>query len=152
MYSRNEATQLKQEFWTTFGRYMQPVLSAEGAKINWINYKTGISHVSFKMDVNQQTATISIIISHRDKVVRELYYEQFTTLKRLFQNALHEEWIWEKQSDEDGREVSKIYTTLVQVNVFKNEDWPSIISFLKPRIVALDEFWSEARYAFEALQ
>jgi len=40
MFKRQEASRLREEFWTTFGRYMRPVLSTEGIKINWINYKT----------------------------------------------------------------------------------------------------------------
>jgi hypothetical protein len=31
----------------------------------------------------------------------------------------------------------------------KRDDWPAIISFLKPRIIALDAFWSQAKYGFE---
>jgi hypothetical protein len=42
MYSKDQASQLKQEFWTAFGQYMGPVLSAEGLRTNWINYKTGV--------------------------------------------------------------------------------------------------------------
>ncbi|RZK28608.1 MAG: DUF4268 domain-containing protein, partial [Hymenobacter sp.] len=45
MYSKAEATQLRQAFWTTFGQYMAPVPSAEGWPTNWINYKTGLKHV-----------------------------------------------------------------------------------------------------------
>ncbi|RYZ23162.1 MAG: DUF4268 domain-containing protein, partial [Chitinophagaceae bacterium] len=36
--------------------------------------------------------------------------------------------------------------------IFRREDWPELISFFKPRIVALDAFWSEAKYFFEALR
>ena len=50
MYSKHEASQLRQEFWTPFGRYMQPVLSSEGERVNWINYKTGAKHIYFRMD------------------------------------------------------------------------------------------------------
>jgi hypothetical protein len=28
-------------------------------------------------------------------------------------------------------------------------DWPAIISFLKPRIIALDEFWENVKPGFE---
>lgn len=54
MYTREQISQLRQEFWTTFGQYMSPVLSAEGGKINWLNYKTGIKHLHFKMDADKK--------------------------------------------------------------------------------------------------
>ena len=49
MYSKAEATQLRQAFWTAFGQYMAPVPSAEGETTNWINYKTGFKHLYFRM-------------------------------------------------------------------------------------------------------
>ena len=57
MYSKSEASQLKQEFWTSFGQYMSPVLSAEGEKLNWINYKTGEKDIFFKMKANNKKST-----------------------------------------------------------------------------------------------
>jgi len=38
---------------------------------------------------------------------------------------------------------------LPDVNIFKQEDWPKLISFFKPRIIALDEFWSDAQDSFD---
>ncbi|TVP42967.1 MAG: DUF4268 domain-containing protein, partial [Mongoliibacter sp.] len=38
---------------------------------------------------------------------------------------------------------------LADVNVMEKDDWPAIISFLKPRIIALDAFWSNIKPAFE---
>ena len=36
MFSKAEASSLRHEFWTTFGRYLRPQLSADGEKVNWI--------------------------------------------------------------------------------------------------------------------
>ena len=77
MYSRAEATQLRQAFWTAFGQYMAPVLSAEGEKVNWPNYKTGIKHVYFRMRADTRTASIGIELTHPDAGIRELFFEQF---------------------------------------------------------------------------
>jgi hypothetical protein len=74
-------------------------------------------------------------------------------LKAVLHETLNEEWIWQKDvSDETGRQICRIYTFTEDVNIFKKSDWPSIISFLKPRIIALDEFWVSAKYVFEALR
>ncbi len=43
------------------------------------------------------------------------------------------------------------YIHLNGVSIFNKEDWPQLISFFKQRIIALDQFWSTARYGFEAL-
>lgn len=153
MYSRQQASQLRQQFWTTFGQYMTPVLSAEGEKINWINYKTGEKDIYFKMQADNKTASIAIEITHKDAGIQQLYFEQFAELKKIIENLIEEEWIWQLHTtNEKGKLISRIYKEINNVNVFKKEEWPLLISFFKPRIIALDEFWSSAKYGFEALR
>ena len=152
MYSKQEASQLRQEFWTVFGKYMLPILSVEGEKVNWINYKTGEKNIYFKMDADNKTATISIQLNHPDKEIRSLYFQQFIALKKILTEALNEEWKWKENTVDDlGIEVSKIYKSIEGVSIYKKEDWPTLISFFKPGIIALDEFWSSAKYSFRSI-
>jgi hypothetical protein len=153
MYSKQETAQLKQEFWTTFGRYMTPVLSAEGLKVNWINYKTGEKYLHFKMHADTRSASIAIEISHPDRGIQQLYYEQLLQMKNMLNVSVNEDWTWQLHTTDDlGRTISTVHKDLNPVNIFNKEDWPQLISFFKPRIIALDEFWSSARYGFEALK
>lgn len=153
MYTREQASQLRKEFWTAFGLYMSPQLSPQGQKVNWLNYKTGIKNVHFKMDADKNEARIAIEITHPDTGIQELFFQQFEEYKDILHQTLHEEWTWNLHSiDEYGKPISRIGTELPGVNVFKKEDWPEIISFLKPRIIALDEFWGDVRDGFEALK
>lgn len=153
MYSKQEASQLRQEFWTSFGQYLTPVLSAEGEKINWINYKTGEKGISFRMQAGNKKAIISIDITQGDEGIRQLYFEQFLQLKNIFANSVKEEWVWlPNMQDENNRTISRIYKELSQVSIYNKSDWPAIISFFKPRIIALDEFWNTVKYSFEALR
>jgi len=152
MYSKQEASQLRKEFWTVFGQYMQPVLSSDGEKINWINFKTGVKDVFFKMNADNKKASIDIELHHADSGIRQLYYEQFVELKNFLHAQLDEEWTWMDESlDEHGKHMSRIYSEVSGVSIFKREDWPKLISFFKQRIIALDEFWSVAKHQFDAL-
>lgn len=153
MYSKHEASQLKQEFWTTFGQYMSPILSAEGEKVNWVNYKTGEKNISFRMDADNKKAIIAIELTHKDKEIQHIYFEQFLQFKTLFNDATKEEWTWQLHTyDEHGKLISKIFTETTGVSIFQKQDWPGLISFFKPRLIALDEFWSQVKYAFETLR
>lgn len=153
MYTREEASMLRQEFWTTFGQYISPYRSADGLKINWINYKTGLKHVYFRMNADKKHAYIAIEIAHPDLGIQELFFEQFAELKNILHDTLNEEWNWELfTTDEYGRTISRIYKELRPVNIFNKNDWPKLISFFKPGILALDDFWSTAKYAFDALR
>lgn len=152
MFSKDEAAKLRQQFWTSFGQYMKPVLSAEGLPVNWINYRTGIKNIFFKMDIDNKNASIAIQIAHPDEGIRALFFEQFEELRLLLNDALAEEWVWSPQTvNETGKAQSEISTKLYGVSVYNQLNWPELISFFKPRIIALDAFWSDVKPVFEAL-
>ncbi len=147
MYTKQEISKQKQAFWTAFGRYMKPVVSADGEEINWINYKTGNKYVHFKMDVDSREAEIAVVVRHADNPGQRMYFDRLRQLKDIFEDTVGEQdWVWEP-----GTAESVIRKTLPGVNLLKKEDWPAIISFLKPRIIGLDEFWSMVRYQFSGL-
>lgn len=150
MFSKEEASKLKQEFWRGFGQYLSLHPSAEGEKINWINYKTGIRYISFRMDADRNSACIWIELNHPDVMMQQLMYEQLQQLRPFLERATDEIWQWlDAQTDEWGKTISMVRICKPGVSIFKREDWSEITSFLKPRMLALDAFWSEAQYAFE---
>ncbi len=122
-------------------------------KANWSNYKTGIKHVYFRLQADQKKASIAIELTHPDPGIQELYFQQFEEVKSLLHETLGEEWEWELHTrDEHGKTISRIYREVSPVNLFLRDDWPALISFFKPRIIALDAFWSDARFTFEELK
>ena len=141
MFSKEEASALRREFWTGFGLYLSPVLSSEGLKINWLNYKTGVKNIYFRPDADREAATIAIEITHEDAGIRELFFEQFLELNTILHQYIGEEWIWKPNYiDGTDKEISRIYSQITEVSIYKRNTWLDIISFLKPRIIALDEF------------
>ncbi|MGC4034801.1 MAG: DUF4268 domain-containing protein [Chitinophagaceae bacterium] len=142
MYSKQEASVIRKNFWTSFGQYMKPVMNAEGEPVNWLNYKTGIKNLFFRMDADNRQASIAIEITGTDADERKNLFTHFEQLKNIFESSIGEDWLWQKNlTDEHGKSFCRISTTITNVNVFNNNDWPAIISFFKPRIIALDEFW-----------
>ena len=102
------------------------------------------------MDADHKSASISIELIHPDPGVQELMYEQFREFQSLLENTLGEKWEWNLHvPNAHHKTVSTIRTQLTGVSIFKKEDWPAIISFLKQRIVALHDFWEDAQYSFE---
>lgn len=153
MFTRQEASRIRQEFWTAFGRYMSPVPSAEGTNINWVNYHTGVKDVHFRMDAGQNASAIYISMEHKDPEIQEMYFERFMELRELLHRILEEDWQWQLNVPVgDGKIVSRIYTEITEVSVFNKDHWPDLISFFKPRIIALELFWENAKYGFEDLK
>ncbi len=152
MYTKQQSSELRQRFWTAFGKYLAPISSASGDKVNWINYKTGIKLIHIKMDASGSDAYIGIEIADKIESEREKRFDHFLSLKRVFETTVAEKWVWKKHAfAADGKEVSSIYTRKENVNVLKESDWPEIISFLKPRIIALDHFWVEYKEVFDMI-
>ena len=150
MYTRQEASLIRKKFWTSFGLYMRPVHGAEGDTVNWLNYKTGIRHIYFRMDADNQHVSVAIELAHPDADTRLLYYEQLHALRTVFTEMMGEEWDWQSRiTDEHGTVISRISKTLSGVSIFDESRWPDMISFLKPRMIALDNFWLMVKDGFD---
>jgi hypothetical protein len=150
MYSKQPATLVRQQFWTAFGQYMRPVISAGGEKINWVNYKTGIKFIRINMQCEYGVAFITIELSHPDTGIQGQQFDELLKLKKQFQESCGADWQWLKlNSDDDKKFISSITACLQNVHVLNQSDWPTIISFLKPRIIALDKFWNEYQFALQ---
>lgn len=103
------------------------------------------------MKAENDFASIGIEIGHQDEELQELYFDQFAQFRKMLEATLGEEWSWKLlDQNEFGQPVSRIEKVLPNVNVMDSSDWPEIISFLKPRIIALDEFWENVKPGFES--
>ncbi|HSC52154.1 MAG TPA: DUF4268 domain-containing protein [Phnomibacter sp.] len=152
MYSKEETTKTKAAFWTMFGQYMKPVPSSWKEKVNWLNYKTGIKDIYFKMDADTKKAIVGIELRHADDGIRHLVFEHFTQLKKLLEAATGETWQWQQDKEnEQGVMVSFIGVEIEGVNIMQKQNWSKIISFLKPRIIALDAFWGDTKDGVEMM-
>ena len=121
--------------------------------MNWLNYKTGLKNVFFRMNADKKKASIAIELTHPDAGIQELFFEQFQEFRLILEDILQEEWDWVLHcNDENGRITSRIVKEIEGVNVFNKQDWPALISFFKPRIISLDEFWSTVKDGFESLK
>ena len=131
---------------------MAPISSAEGEKVSWVNYKTGIKHLYFRMHAGNKSVSIAIEITHPDLELQQWYFEELIKFKKQLHQFLNEEWQWVLHTtDEHGKQISRVFKEQEKVSVFRKGDWPAVISFFKPRIIALDAFWNAVKYTFESL-
>lgn len=148
-YTREEASRVKTEFWKKYGQFMAPVPSAdwEQPKVNWINYKTGIKSIHFKMNADKRTASIGIYIISDEDTQLEIY----TLMDKFLQKESDfEDWEWEIQEhDNIFGTVTKFWIEIDDVNIFMPEKWPKLISFFKENMIKLDAFWSNYKFAFD---
>jgi hypothetical protein len=151
LYSKAQSSEIKQAFWTAFGKYMALLPSAEGAKTNWINYKTGFKFIKFRMDADNKSAIIAIEFTHPELAQQKLMFDQLRGLEKVLFEHLKEEWSWQVNiPNENSRPISSVSKSLSNVSIYRQEDWAKLISFFKPRLLALDAFWCMAQHSFEA--
>ncbi len=131
---------------------MSPILSSEGEKVNWVNYKTGEKHVHIKMTVADKKARIGIEFSHPEPDVQEIFFHHLERLRETFADTAGSDWQWQLHIHDEGRLISRVSTSIENVMIFRKEDWPDLISFFKPRMIALDEFWNLVKHSFEQVR
>ncbi|MCY7290586.1 MAG: DUF4268 domain-containing protein [Ferruginibacter sp.] len=130
MYTKEEASAIRHKFWTSFGQYMSPVPSASCEKVHWINYKTGIMGISFKMNADKNSAVVAIEIMLPNTMLQYQYFSTFTKFEKQFKEITAGKWVMEKNYiNEYHQSLCRIFIEIQEVNIFNKNDWPTIISF-----------------------
>ena len=152
MFTKEEKKAFKTDFWTSFGIYMRKH-NREFGKVHWVNYKTNIKDLYFRLDFDSKKAVFAIDLQHTDDGIRDLFYEQFTELKVVLTDAIGEGLIWEKvMFNQHQKPISRLYIELDNVNLYKKEDWQQVFEFFEKRIVGLHRFWVDFNEIFIQLQ
>ncbi len=152
MFTKEEASRIRKQFWTSLGQYLKPLPNADGEIINWINYRTGVKNIFIRLEANAKNAQIYLELNHADDGLRALIYEQFLELKPLFEQAAGKDWEWQAQTQNtDYKMVARITASLKACNIYQQQSWPQLIQFFKERLLALDAFWCDVKPIFEEL-
>jgi hypothetical protein len=81
MFSKEEATQLRKDFWVSFGKSFPR---------KWLLYNTNIKGFSFKFVADRKKALVCLDIEHPEDIANELLFDQMVSLKSLLENELPE--------------------------------------------------------------
>jgi hypothetical protein len=100
MYSKEEAKNRRQLFWTMFGkRYHR----------KWLLYDTKLKDVVLKFSFEDRRAMVSIDVNHEDEVFRAYYYEKLLSLKNIMIEQVSTELIFdENYLLESGKMISRV--------------------------------------------
>ena len=154
MYGKEESIALRKLFWTSFGKYIGHNRNAAGRKIKWLNYRTGVKNIYFRLEVDKRKARVCIDLQHSDEGIRALFYEQFLEVKTVFTDITKtSEWIWlDYYCNEYNKEMSRIYVEIENVNLYDKSTWNTIFPFFSKHLLAVDEFWEEFKDLFKELE
>ena len=153
MYSARQSAEIRQQFWISLGQYLAPVPSASGSRISWLNYHTGIRNLFFRMHADSREAYLGVETEHQDPEIRRAIFARFRLLSATLIADIPLPWHWEEEAiNVNGKSVSRIFIRLENVNILDKQCWPSMISFFKSGILALDRFWFDNFEFFESFK
>lgn len=152
MFTKDEKKQFNSDFWNSFGLYMKKYNQRLG-KQRWVNYRSIVKDVFFRLNITHKEAEFSIEIQHKDDGIRELFYEQFLQLKTVLEASIGDDVVWDKVAfNQYNSPVSKISIQLPGVSIYNKDDWKKTFQFYEKRMVGLHEFWEEFKEVFKQLE
>lgn len=152
MRKRDEVRELHEEFYHGFGQRMKRHEGADGTRVRWATYRSGLRDVYFRLEANGKVARVCIDIQHKDEGIRALFFEQFQEFRMLLEDALGPGVEWEERHFlRSGAEVARIGVTLGGLNLYDRMHWSKLWDFFEEKMLALDEFWVDVREVFYAL-
>jgi len=153
MYGKEEAYELRKLFWTSFGKYMKRHKSADYSKVNWMNYKTGVKDLYFRLEADKRTANICVDLQMPDADIREIYYAQFKEVKSVFHDLTGAEWDWnENYTNDYNVTLTRLSIGIENVNMYNKDSWQTIFEFYEKYLIGMDEFWIEFKDLFKQLE
>ena len=152
MFTKAEKKQFNTDFWNAFGLYMKKY-NAKFGRIRWVNYRSNVKDIFFRLDISPKKASFSIDIQHRDEGIRNLFYDQFLELKGIIKDQIGEDLIWHTEGVNRFNHPScSIFCELENVSVYKKEEWTKVFSFFEKKMVGLHTFWEEFQEVFKNLE
>lgn len=134
MFSKQEAQQLKKEFWTAFGKAFPR---------KWLLYDTKIKDFSFKFYADNKKAEVSIDIEMKDELFRNAYYEKICSLESILEDEIGAFSKDEFYVLENGKVISRIWVEKNGVSIFNKQTWPDIFEFFVKKMDAFERLFYE---------
>ncbi len=135
MYSKEEALQLKKDFWIAF---------ANAYPRKWLLHNTKIKDFAFKFYVDNKKAQVLLDIEPKDEEKRKIYFEKIESLKSI----LHEEYLPEAIFErhfylENGKCISRIWVETDGVSINNRNTWETIFDFFAEHMTQFELFFYE---------
>ncbi len=135
MFSKEEALQIKKDFWIAF---------AEEYPRKWLLYNTKIKDVTFKFYVDNKKAQVLLDIEPKDEEKRKIYYEKVESLKTILLEDYLDDVIFERNFYlETGKVISRVWVEKTGISINNKNTWSEIFEFFAEKMDAFERFFYE---------
>ena len=135
MFSKEEALQIKKDFWIAF--------AAEYPR-KWLLYNTKIKDVTFKFYVDNKKAQVLLDIEPKDENKRIIYYEKVESLKNILLEEYLPDAIFERNFYlQNGKILSRVWVEKEGISINNKNTWPEVFEFFSEKMDAFERFFYE---------
>ncbi len=145
MYNKEEAKQLRLEFWQKLSNRTRRLPGQKGRKRLWILDNTGIKGLDLRFDVGREKIIVALEINVKKEENRLALYEKLEAAKGLFEKEFGEPLIWDfAYTKDNGREVCRVYVEQPG-DMYVQESWPEIFTFMIDRMMRMEKAFLEVK-------
>ena len=136
MFSKEEATKLRKEFWISFGKSFPR---------KWLLYNTKLKGISFKFVADRKKAMVCFDFDHPDEVANELYFDQVLSLKSILISDFLKDAIFDEHYVlENGKEIKRIYVLYEEkFSIHNKNTWRGCYEFFVEKMNQFELFFYE---------
>lgn len=150
MFSKEEAKQIREEFWGRFKNYSALRRSQKKLPPNWLLTYTGVKALNLRFHIDRELAQVGIDLETRNMDRRLELYEKLEAVKKVMEEHMGEAMTWELDyKRENGKSVSRIYLQLDGVDIYNKDTWPEAFKFMYQKMMKLEAFYIEYRDYFK---
>lgn len=141
MFSKEESREIKELFWTSFGKSFPR---------KWTLYNTKLKGLSFKFYFDNKKAFVTLDLED-DLENRINYWEKLVSLKSILLDEYLPEAIYDEEYILDnGKEISRIYVPLEQkVSIHNKNSWQEVMVFFNTHMALFEDFFEEYKDIIE---
>jgi hypothetical protein len=137
MFSREESRQLRELFWTSYGKSFPR---------KWLLYNTKIKDVSLKFQADRKTALVCIDIEIEDEYDRLEQFEKFESLKTILETEYLPEVIFDDDYylEKSQKTICRIYVLHQEkFSIHNKNTWRAAYEFFNKNMDLLESFFLE---------
>lgn len=135
MYSKEEALQVKKEFWISF---------ANEYPRKWLLYNTKIKDFSFKFNADNKLAMVSLDIEPKNNEHRIIYFQKIESLQTILREDYLPDALFNQNLQLDnGKIISRVWVQLNDVSINNKATWPIIFEFFSKNMELFELFFYE---------
>ena len=137
MFSREESRQMRELFWTSFGKSFPR---------KWTLYNTKINGLNFKFHADRKVAMVCLDLDLEDEVERKAQWEKLESLKAIIENDYIPEIIYDHRHylEDSKKEICRIFVKHeIKFSIHNKDTWGDCYEFFVKEMSKFEDFFEE---------